>query len=81
MMAIAKTSQWLARKGITRQHLLSTTDVKAFGNDFRFSANKAKQQLSWQPQVHEAEGFLRYFQWAGNKAEGAIKQSRVNEPC
>lgn len=64
MMLIAKTSQWLTQKGITKQHLLSTTDVKAFGNNFRFSTQKAQEQLDWQPVVNETDGFTAYFSWA-----------------
>lgn len=64
MMAIAKCSQWLTQKGITKEHLLSTTDVKAFGNDFTFSTEKARRLLAWEPKVRETEGFSHYFAWA-----------------
>ena len=80
MMSIARVSQWLTQKGITRTHLLSTTDVKAFGNDFRFSTTKAREQLDWQPSLNEAEGFTRYFQWAGIKArQDGTLHSQANE--
>lgn len=86
MMTIARASQWLTRKGITKKHLLSTTDVKAFGNDFRFSAAKARDLLGWKPQVRETEGFERYFLWAGIKPDTAQPgtrplQSGHNESC
>lgn len=82
MMQIARTSQWLTQKGFTRKHLLSTTDVKAFGNDFRFSTAKARNTLKWRPQMAEPEGFLQYFRWAGISpaaAHQAAEHSAHNE--
>src|SRR3990167_15175 len=45
MMLLAVCSQWLARRGLIAKPLLSTTDVKAFGNEFHFSNRRAAEQL------------------------------------
>lgn len=63
MMAIAKSSQWLCQKGLLKKHLLSTTDVKAFGNSFSFSADKARKVLDWDVTIQEEEGFINFFAW------------------
>lgn len=63
LFVIAGVSQWLHRKGLTQSHLLSTTDVKAFGNNFSFSINKAKEQLNWEPRTKLEEGLKTAFQW------------------
>ena len=81
MMTIARASQWLTRKGITKKHLLSSTDVKAFGNDFRFSSAKARERLAWEPRIKETEGFERYFRWAGIHPGAVNLQSGHNESC
>lgn len=73
MMTIAWISQWLTRKGITRKHLLSTTDVKAFGNDFHFSTDKARKQLNWQPQISARDGVRLAVEWQ-------LQQSSEGEP-
>ena len=66
MMLIARASQWLCIKGLTKNHLLSTTDVKAFGNDFHFTTEKARTLLDWHPKTSEIKGVERYFQWIEN---------------
>lgn len=63
MMLIAWVSQALTRKGITQKHLLSTTDVKAFGNDFHFSTEKARKHLNWQPAISAREGVRKAVEW------------------
>lgn len=73
MLAIAWVSQWLTRKGITQKQLLSTTDVKAFGNDFHFSTDKARKHLNWQPQVNAREGVRQAVEWQ-------LRQSSDTEP-
>ena len=71
MMVVSRLSQWLCRKGITSSHLLSSTDVKAFGNNFRFTTDKARTLLDWQPEASEIEGIKRYFQWLENDARSS----------
>ena len=63
LFMVASVSQWLHRKGITQSHLLSTTDVKAFGNNFRFSIKKAKEQLNWAPRTRLKDGLKAAFEW------------------
>lgn len=63
MMFIAKANQWLCQKGLLKSHLLSTTDVKAFGNEFSFSADKARNLLDWQANTPENQGFEKFLAW------------------
>lgn len=63
MMLIAWCSQWLARRRIIRKHLLSTTDVKAFGNEFRFNADKTMRDLDWSPKTKVDEGLKKALEW------------------
>ncbi len=75
MMLVAHVSQWLARKKIIRQHLLSTTDVKAFGNDFNFTTEKAKNRLNWSPKTSVADGLEAAMDWQLNEAESPLDQN------
>jgi nucleoside-diphosphate-sugar epimerase len=63
MFAVAAISQWLARKKLISKPLLSTTDVKAFGHSFRFSNEKARLTLGWEPKVDPQQGLVRAVQW------------------
>lgn len=63
MYSIAWIGQYLKQKGMIKEHLLSTTDVKAFGNDFTFSAKKAEQELNWKPSVSSKEGLNIALNW------------------
>lgn len=69
MMLIAFCSQWLARRKIIRKHLLSTTDVKAFGNEFRFSNRRAADELKWRPATPVQEGLRRSLEWQRQRRE------------
>lgn len=60
----AGAMQWLARHRIIRHHLLSRTDVKAFGNAFRFSNRKARDTLGWVPRTSLLTGLDNYVAWA-----------------
>lgn len=75
MMLIAWVSQTLTRKGVTRKHLLSTTDVKAFGNDFNFSTEKARKHLHWQPAISAREGVRKAVEWQLRQATEATPVS------
>lgn len=63
MYCIASISQFCVRIGLAKNHLLSTTDVKAFGNDFSFSNKKAKADLEWSPSVTSEEGIQLALNW------------------
>ena len=67
MMLIALCSQWLARRRIVKKHLLSTTDVKAFGNEFHFSVERARQELGWQPSTSVDQGLRKAFEWQAQR--------------
>jgi nucleoside-diphosphate-sugar epimerase len=47
MMAVAKATVKLTHMGVMPRPILSTTDVKSFGHDFRFSVAKASGVLGW----------------------------------
>lgn len=47
MTALARLSVWLAHRGVLSRPMLSTTDVKSFGHQFRFSTAKARTVLGW----------------------------------
>lgn len=64
LLWIAGALQWLARNGIIKHHLLSRTDVKAFGNAFRFSNQKARDKLGWAPRTPLTAGLANYVAWA-----------------
>lgn len=63
MWLVAWCSQTLKQRGMISKHLLSTTDVKAFGNDFNFSTDKARRLLGWEPQTHAHEGVRQAVRW------------------
>lgn len=75
MMWIAWCSQTLTRRGITRKHLLSTTDVKAFGNDFNFSTEKARKHLGWQPRITARDGVRKAVEWQLQQATTELQTS------
>lgn len=78
MMAIAWVSQTLTQQGITQKHLLSTTDVKAFGNAFHFKTDKARRELGWQPSIKASEGVRKSVEWQLQQNRPAIEmQSSV----
>lgn len=63
MMFLAKVTQQGARYRLLPAPLLSSTDVKAFGNLFRFSAVRAARELGWTPGMSAEEGVRRALQW------------------
>ena len=63
MMLIARCSQWLARKNLIPKHLLSTTDVKAFGNEFHFSTEAATRELGWKAAMPVEQGIEQALAW------------------
>lgn len=69
MMLIARCSQWLAQNKIIPKHLLSTTDVKAFGNEFHFSVEKAARELDWRPQTAVDAGLQKALLWQKKRQE------------
>lgn len=69
MLLLAVCSQWLARRGLIAKPLLSTTDVKAFGNEFHFSNRRAAEQLGWRPATPVAEGLRRSLEWQAKRRE------------
>jgi len=69
MMLIAFCSQWLARLGIIAKPLLSTTDVKAFGNEFHFSNAHALAELQWKPTTTIEDGLRKSMEWQKKRRE------------
>lgn len=69
MMLIAWCSQWLAQRKIIKKHLLSTTDVKAFGNEFHFSIERAARELNWKPRMPVEKGLEHSLQWQQKRRE------------
>lgn len=63
MYAVAWVSQQLKQQGIIKNLLLSTTDVKAFGNNFKFSNQKARETLQWAPSISAKEGIKIALEW------------------
>lgn len=63
MMSLANLTQTLTRLRILPKPLLSRTDVKAFGNGFRFSTQRALKELGWQPEVATHEGIVKALHW------------------
>jgi len=63
MYAVAWISQQLKQRGLIKNLLLSTTDVKAFGNNFEFSNEKARHALQWEPSVSAKEGIKSALDW------------------
>lgn len=63
MMFIAKTTEKLAHYRLLPSPLLSTTDVKAFGNLFKFSTQRAAEELDWSPKVSPVEGIKQALDW------------------
>jgi nucleoside-diphosphate-sugar epimerase len=63
MLVVAQVSQWLARRKLIAKPLLSTTDVKAFGNEFRFSTRRAADELGWRPATPVDVGIQRSMDW------------------
>ncbi|HVL02626.1 MAG TPA: NAD-dependent epimerase/dehydratase family protein, partial [Dongiaceae bacterium] len=69
MMLVAACSQWLARRGLIAKPLLSTTDVKAFGNEFHFSNRRAAEELGWRPTTPVAVGLRNSMEWQARRRE------------
>ncbi|AUM10991.1 NAD-dependent epimerase/dehydratase family protein [Ketobacter alkanivorans] len=63
MMLVALVTQSLARIGILSKPVLSSTDVKAFGNAFQFCTDRAANELDWMPSIPTREGILRALNW------------------
>lgn len=63
MLALAAGAQWLARRKILPRTPLTTTDVRTFGNEFRFSNRRAAEELGWRPSTPVADGLRRSLEW------------------
>ena len=63
MMFIANATKTLARYQLLPSPLLSTTDVKAFGNQFKFSTHRAVEELGWTPKVSPVDGIKQALDW------------------
>jgi nucleoside-diphosphate-sugar epimerase len=63
MLALAWASETVAHLGLVARPLVSTTDVKAFGHEFRFSSAKARARLDWAPSLSPREGLTRAWAW------------------
>lgn len=71
MMTIGRMSQTLARFRILPKPLLSTTDVKAFGNPFRFSTKRAATELGWTPTITTQDGILSALEWQTSQLDSS----------
>lgn len=69
MLLVARCSQWLARKGLIDRPLLSTTDVKAFGNEFHFDIARAMYELNWKPSMPVEQGLKYALVWQHKRRE------------
>ena len=63
MMTLAKATQTLARYRLLPAPVLSTTDVKAFGNKFQFSTKRAETILGWKPSITPEQGIEDALRW------------------
>ena len=63
MMFIANATKTLARYRLLPSPLLSTTDVKAFGNQFKFSTQRAAEELGWKPKIASVDGIKQALDW------------------
>lgn len=63
MMTLAKATQTLARYRLLPAPILSTTDVKAFGNKFQFSIRRAQTELGWNPTIKTQQGIEAALKW------------------
>jgi len=69
MMLVALVTQWLTRIGILSKPVLSSTDVKAFGNAFQFCTERAANELNWMPCIPTREGIVRALNWQTRQAQ------------
>lgn len=60
---IAWFSQTLCRLKICRSLLMSTTDAKSFGHNFKFSTRKAQEEIGWKVDTKLEEGLKNWKQW------------------
>jgi nucleoside-diphosphate-sugar epimerase len=60
---IAWTSQKLFIIKLIAKPIMSTTDVKSFGNAFKFSTNKAKKLLDWSIKKDFKAGLAEWKSW------------------
>ena len=61
--AIGLASQGLCRIGLGKSPLLSTTDVKCFGHQFKFSTAKARNRMKWIQRTSSDEGIKKALEW------------------
>ncbi|CBL45283.1 Nucleoside-diphosphate-sugar epimerases [gamma proteobacterium HdN1] len=80
MMLIARLSQTAAQRGWIQKPLLSTTDVKAFGNDFHFTIRKARRQLGWQPATPAEDGIREAIEWQMEEFVEQMRHSSGSAP-
>ena len=52
----ARVSRLVVNAGIIRTPLLTTTDAKSFGHDFRFCAGRSRRVLGWTPKTAVRDG-------------------------
>jgi nucleoside-diphosphate-sugar epimerase len=60
---IGWTSQKLCLMGLGKKPLLSTTDVKSLGKNFKYSTEKAKKILGWDVKVKAQHGLSEWKSW------------------
>ena len=63
VMLVAKGSERFTRWGLTTEPILRTNDVKSFASAFRFSTDKARRVLDWEPKVNFDTGLADAVDW------------------
>jgi 2-alkyl-3-oxoalkanoate reductase len=61
--AFAWISELLSRLRIVKTPMLTTSDVKALGKEFKYSANKANSLLGWYSKEDIYSGILKWKSW------------------
>ena len=59
---------------IRMRPLLTTYTVTNLGSRFRFSIDKAKRELGWEPRISYQEGFRRTMEWLKTLDMSSLKQ-------
>ena len=68
---IAWTSQKLFQMKLLEKPIMSTSDVKSLGCNFKYSADKAKSLLGWSVTKEVELGILEWKSWYGRKANSS----------
>jgi nucleoside-diphosphate-sugar epimerase len=61
--ALGLAFQTIYRLGLIKQPALTTNNVKSFGYDFNFSAQKARARLGWLPKTSMDTGIAASLEW------------------